>query len=112
MVLETKAKAKYFAWLEKESMDKQDLLKHQNMILNDYVVELERKFEEVMKGIHHLKAKKALMLGKLAGVADPYRYDVQLKLLCAHCGSIGASLKCPYCNAVVYCNRFCRENDW
>lgn len=47
-----------------------EMFKKQNDILHDYACELEAEFADIMQKIHVFKAKKDMMIGKLAGVLD------------------------------------------
>jgi len=73
-LLEYKANKKYYQYLQIESERRQDLLRKQNDVLHDYVCELETEFSRVMELIHKNRAKKELMLRKLAGLLDRSMY--------------------------------------
>lgn len=73
-MLEYKANKKYYQYLQIESEQRQELLRSQNEVLHDYVCELETEFSKVMELIHKNRAKKEVMLTKLAGLLDRSMY--------------------------------------
>lgn len=73
-MLEFKANKKYYQYLQIESEQRQELLRSQNEVLHDYVCELETEFTKVMELIHKNRAKKEVMLTKLAGLLDRTMY--------------------------------------
>jgi len=73
-ILECKAKQKWYRCLQEESQARLEMFKKQNEILHDYACELEAEFADIMQKIHVFKAKKDMMIMKLAGLLDKQSY--------------------------------------
>merc|ERR1712232_269829 len=67
-ILECKAKTKYFEMLEIQSLEFQKTYETQNVVLHEYVCELEDEFKKIMEKIHTDRAKRNIMLKKLDGL--------------------------------------------
>jgi hypothetical protein len=67
-ILEHKAKTKYFEYLELQSLEYQRTYESQNVVLHEYVCELEDEFKKIMEKIHTDRAKRNIMLKKLDGL--------------------------------------------